>query len=46
MLQREGGSLREVDTQALKHLDTFLAALQCLREANKCFTDLYTFLHR
>ncbi|XP_070210329.1 microtubule-associated protein futsch-like [Littorina saxatilis] len=46
IMQREGGALREAETQALKYLDNFLAGLQCLREANACFGDLYKFLHR
>lgn len=46
MMQREGGGLREVDAVALKNLDNFMAALQCVREAKACVAEMYRFLHR
>ncbi|KAL8615567.1 hypothetical protein ACOMHN_016144 [Nucella lapillus] len=46
MLQREGGSLREGNAQALKYLDNFLVALHCVREAKGCVANLHVFLYR
>ena len=46
MMQREGGGLREVDAVALKNLDNFMAALQCVREAKEYVAGMYRFLHR
>lgn len=38
------GGLREVDAHALKHLDNFLAALRCLKEAKDSVDTLFQFL--